>query len=322
MLTIILLAFSLIGIIGLTVGNRFILIIFAACMTLILIASITIYAIERTEQDASKPKVPYYTSLPAAQSDLTAAHADRGTRMRSFVSKLLNRNQQTPTPTTDSITGRNSKRQRKYPSSRLDPEIVNGTRGSSRNQLRRLPSQSVPAPQAVDDYSDESNGLVHMLLSSPPETLPFARSGLVVDDKQKLVAEATATATKLAEQPTRKSQQEEYKDQDLMDESNMVESQQWIAYERRLYERYLDIVSQSIDLVLLSILASWMALLLDEESDQCFGNARGSSKQARSGGAGRASKHEAPIYNYNGVRYSIKPDETAADSTPSRVIVR
>lgn len=335
MLTIILLAFSLIGIIGLTVGNRFILIIFAACMTLILIASITIYAIGKTEPDASKPKVPYFTNvLHHQQSDLgSATEQMRGNRMKSFVNKLFNRGQHTQTTNSSKQTGAANKRTRNKPT--RPPSSLIGQQNSSAsrtNQKRLQPAQSLlHLPQAVEDYSDESTGVVHLLLSSQAAAeLPFARTGLVADNDNSLDERPEPPPPKAVESGSRKHQETSAAaevDMDGLttdDGSNMVPSQQWIVYERHLYERYLDMVSQSIDLIMLTILASWMALLLDEDSDQCFGTTRGSKSHSSGGGhtsGGGGGKHsEVPIYNYNGVRYSIKPDE-AADSLPSRVVV-
>lgn len=325
MLTIILLAFSLIGMIGLTVGNRFILIIFAACMTLILIASITIYAIGRTEHDANQPKVPYYTS--AIQSD-HLSNVERGNRVKSFVNKLLNRNQQT------NSTRPPTKKTRKFPSlvnsPRKDSPDTSTTFVAGNKQVpapKRQPSPTLPAPsakpvaQALEDYSDESASL--LLLAAPQDVeLPqISRSAVGIEDARGASELARPEQTVARRGPQDSIGGGSGSQESDQDESSMVESQQWIAYERRLYERYLNMVSQSIDLVMLTILASWMALLLDEDSDQCFGS-------ARSGGAARkqrhnnpATRHEAPIYNYNGVRYSIKPGDEAADS-PSRVLVR
>lgn len=60
-----------------------------------------------------------------------------------------------------------------------------------------------------------------------------------------------------------------------------VESEQWVAYERHQYQRYLNMVSLAIDLVMHTILAAWMALLLDEDSDQCFGGGGGGKGHRR-----------------------------------------
>lgn len=327
MLTIILLAFSLIGIIGLTVGNRFILIIFAACMTLILIASITIYAIGRTEPDASKPKVPYYSNSPLHAADgSSSADQSRTNRMKSFVNKLLNRNQQ---------PNDNAAKPKRLRNNKPRPQTQSGDQDSPgvtrRTATARRPSLPL-ASQTIDDYSDEPNGggVVHLLLSPQDTDLPVARSGLDESTAggQLPIAQLDSTG-KLSRDRTQQQQEVApasvvgAASQAVGDESNMIQSQQWVVYERRLYERYLEIVSQSIDLIMLTILASWMALLLDEESDQCFGSGGTGSRGARGKvHAGSADgKQEAPIYNYNGVRYSIKPGDEAADS-PSRVVVR
>lgn len=326
MLTIILLAFSIIGIIGLIVGNRFILIIFAACMALIFIASIVIYAYGKSESDSLQPKVPYYINAPVELQTLSNSgdkrnQGDPNTKLKTLVNKLLNRNQQND-------AGKSKKGARKQNRTRtiLDPNLRNARR--SMNRKIAINSSSIPilpliSPSILDDYSDESApSFVDLHLLSPD--LAVSRSGLptpgqgkasevmkTVDGSVDIVNNINVSDLQLSGKLSETKAAE-----DLGDDVNQVQSEQWILYERYLYERYLDMVSQSIDLILHTILASWMALLLDEDSDQCFGTKHTKRKPTRGSSHPAA---EVPTYSYNGVRYSIRPD---MNDSPARVVVR
>lgn len=310
MLTIVLLAFSLIGIIGLTIGNRFILIIFAACMTLILIASITIYAIARSEVDANQPKVPYFTTIQEHNAPDKRANTETS-RLKSLVNKLLNRNEK-----------ETNKNKNKWRKSRNRTSTVNPNLSQRAMSKKLLINSSIPvlSPTVLDDYSDEPQSIVHLQII--PAELPVARSSS--SSSQDITTNTKPRNQDIAELKTsidldggnQINAQDTEKDQNREpDESNRVQSDQWIVYERHLYERYLNIVSQSIDLVFHIILASWMALLLDEDADQCFGT---KSTSHRSSQPVHHSK-DPPQYNYNGVRYSIRPD---TNDSPARVTVR
>lgn len=314
MITIILLAFSLIGLIGLVIGNRFILIIFSASMTLILIASITIYAIGKTEPDSMKPKVPYYTN-PSDQDSDSKRPGDPN-KLKSLVGKWLNRNQDT-------------KRNKKSRTNRTRSDLV-------QQQKQRIVSKKYPtnsrlplvAPAILDDYTDESTSLSQFQLIQPPtNTRSMPVGGITIDDTRNTSALGlkkpssiqvdgvySGGADKLDRLSEHPNQDHASSDHDS-DDVGQVENEQWINYERYLYERYLNIVSQSIDLIMHSILAAWMALLLDEDADQCFG-----SKSSRRNSRHRSRpSREAPVYNYNGVRYSIRPD---VNDSPTRIVVR
>lgn len=325
MLTIILLAFSIIGIIGLIIGNRFILIIFAACMALIFIASIVIYAYGRSESDSLQPKVPYYINSPMDSTNSgDKGSSDSGhNKLKSLVNKWLNRNQQPE-------AGKGNKGNRKQNKTRLgfNPNQRNSRRSMNR-KLSINSSSSVPilpliSPSMLDDYPDESApNFVNLQLL--PTNLPIARSSLpaVVDGRTSGILKTLDGSIDMVNEVNISGQQPsgklfEKKTLDDIDEEdvNQVQNEQWIVYERYIYEKYLDMVSQSIDLILHTILASWMALLLDEDSDQCFGTKSSKHKTAR--GPGHPAP-EAPTYNYNGVRYSIRPD---MNDSPARVVVR
>lgn len=319
MITIILLAFSVIGLIGLVIGNRFILIVFSASMTLILIASITIYAIGKTDQDSMKPKVPYYTTIPLEPADDNAKRGDNDeNRLKSLVGKWFNRDIQS--------SSRNKKgRNNRTRSGSSSPQRINNSR---QRMIAKKSSQNTSLPLTIspvilDDYTDESSGLVHVQVPLEPQS-PDSRSLATAKDQlidpsgtgssKQLDGNKNERDNKLVNKLLSEQQRAEMTpDSDPLGESPKVESEQWVAYERYLYERYLNIISQSIDLVLLTILAAWMALLLDEDSDQCFGT-KSSTHKDRS-----HSVKEAPVYNYNGVRYSIRPD---VGDSPARVIVR
>lgn len=305
MLIIILIAFSLIGIIGLTIGNRFILIIFAACMTLILIASITIYAIGRSEVDANQPKVPYFTT---ANSDEYSPVNKRGnsatSKLKSLVNQLFNRDEK------DTIRNRNNKWRKNKNRTNSDLSQRSGQKTINKKFLMNT-SLSVVSPAILDDYSDEPQSFAQLqLLTADMPVGRFASSQNIV---------STSTKSKNQDIVGQKSTTSDVGTMDKdsnkePDESNRIQSEQWVIYERHLYEKYLNIVSQSIDLVFLAILASWMALLLDEEADQCFGTISSSHKPK----SGHHSK-DPPVYNYNGVRYSIRPD---TNDSPTRAMVR
>lgn len=313
MLTIILLAFSLIGIIGLSIGNRFVLIIFAACITLILIASITIYAINKTGEDTMKPKVPYYTTNPVEASESSNQPSGRQSTRKG----------QQNSPSSNPKSKIKSKAR---PGSRSQDVIQRISKLTQVNENHNRNNNSSPSlsmlinPNALEESSDEpvasSKGSVLRLidLQTAGELIPK------VEPQSKLAN-------------LRSSDQEDVATEQ-QDSPDRVQNEQWIAYERYLYERYLNMLSQSIDLVMLIILSSWLALLLDEESDQCFG--MGTSNQGsddrrnkydsshRSSGNHRSSaksgQNVQSIYNYNGVRYSIRPD--TANESPTRVVVR
>lgn len=332
MLTIILLAFSVIGLIGLVIGNRFILIVFSASMTLILIASITIYAIGKTDQDTMRPKVPYYVNVPFdrdAGDKYSTESKDGESRQstKSLVSKWLQqRNSQIQTNSQqDGSTSARAKKTGRYNQNRTRQALAQAQRSNLtrlRSSKKSLGNQLTVSPVILDDYSDEPQQNVlnvplggdlqsRSMASIRPLEEPAGSSVRPVD----VTADVSLLAKPLKKTPVLAKQTI----QDISGpnpttgsgdngDDQMVEDEQWVAYEQQLYERYLSIVSQSIDLVLLIILAGWMALLLDEDSDQCFGTAE---RRQRS----QAAK-EAPVYNYNGVRYSIRPD---ASESPGRL---
>lgn len=289
MLTIILIVFSLIGLIGLFIGNRFILIIFAACMTLILIASITIYTIGNTEQDPMQPKVPYYTSGPSNSNQ--AASFERGSPRRKEPSKIK------------SLVGRVFGRVPLRPGMRQNKTLP-GPRSSSFNRAEQSPGFISTYLDDTDDPSMDAR------LEQLNAVSPSTRLGALDHPEGDLA--------KMKNIDSKPSSYADSQQQDSSNDLNLVRSEQWVAYEHLLYERYLNIVSQSVDLVLQTILASWMALLLDEDSDQCFGNKPARLDRVRLQSDLR--RKEDPVYNYNGVRYSIRPDST--NESPSRVLVR
>lgn len=333
MLTIILLAFSLIGLIGLTIGNRFILITFAACTTLILIASITIYAINRSEKDALKPKIPYYISSQEADERRNAANADQS-KLKSLVNKFLNRNQR---PSDQASTGPRlpgakgrargqgaAANRSRYGSQQQIADApktrsVSGVANNYHNKLLTSNNSSsiVMLVAPLDDYTDEPASIA---LGSLNDLQTGSRSTVAAASKSGAIPPIEMLRGKQA------SVGAEQQQDSSQDDGDLVPSEQWIAYERHLYEKYLNIVSQSIDLIMQTILASWMALLLDEDSDQCFGgssstrSAYGANTSAgrrhSSGAHDRGStSSKAPVYNYNGVRYSIRPDTGSESPT-------
>jgi hypothetical protein len=341
MITIILLAFSVIGLIGLVIGNRFILIIFSASMTLILIASITIYAIGRTDEDTLKPKVPYYTTRQAYQETIekrlrSSTNDDRKDhRFRSLIDRWLTTNN---SKNSKEEPMRNKNRQRSNSKLRNNTVSVPAV-----TQYRSDPAKSVVGKKVAsfvrqpniqtttrlsaltfDELSDESTpdlntGEPSSLDARIPTTAAANQQQsntpnlLTKDTGQKLTLSPIG---KRLQSPIDNEPDQDSDEDDLLNSDDKVESEQWVAYERYLYEQYLNIVSQSIDLVMHTILAAWMALLLDEDSDQCFGpRTQPSSSMV---GIGRTSSKAPPVYNYNGVRYSIRPD---VDDSFARVVV-
>lgn len=306
MLNIILLAFSLIGIIGLTISNRFVLIIFAACMTLILIASITIYAIGRTEEDVRRPKVPYYTTNLAGDAEQTS-RAEHPTRQTGRVA---------------------SSRWRQQPASSRAAK-TRGPKGTTRGDRRpvQVNSSNSQLSMLLDSYSLEEFADEPTTSIDPIGKLLIAGKPIISDEINTL---DTVSASLRSSEQLRKEQEDPLIE--LQDSPDRIQSDKWIAYERYLYQKYLDILSQSIDLIMHTILGSWLALLLDEDSDQCFGVVGGSSSERATRGkddANRSSRrysvdtgarNSQAIYNYNGVRYSIRPD--TANEPPTRVVVR
>lgn len=309
MLTIILLAFSMIGLVGLIIGNRFILIIFSASMTLILIASITIYAIGRTEQDSRKPKVPYYLNLPAeSSSNENKRPAEQATRSNPATGNKWLAGHQTDLKA----------RKLKFNRTRIahDPRTL-GSRTLSKKSL--YSNQVHQLQDSVEDYADESESLIKNFNLQSARLLINARSLAAFKDKTNksnlpAIEVTTDELEKDSPKVAKKLAPQRDKDLDLdSDDTPKVENEQWVTYERYLYEKYLNILSLSIDLVLQSILAAWMALLLDEDSDQCFG-----SKSSQKNRKKAHKAKEPPVYNYKGVRYSIRP-ETQESST--RIVV-
>lgn len=296
MITIIVLAFTLIGIIGLTVGNRLVLLIFAACMTLILIASITIYAIGVTKRDAIKPRVPYYTTSPPA----------------------YNSNQPQVEPNIRQVGRIASPTKKQHETSRSKSRAHKGTKDhSNKTHINVSNSQHsmIVNPSSLEEFSDEptnsKGSLVKILGVEKP---------LMINRQDKTIRSDVAT-TKLDPEDSSMEQQ---------DSPDRVQSDQWIIYERLIYERYLEILSQSIDLIMHTILASWLALLLDDTSDQCFGFGFGASPVAKNGdpihlrhsSSKAGARDSQAIYSYNGVRYSIRPDTADNyDDSPARIVV-
>lgn len=335
MITIILLAFSVIGLIGLVIGNRFVLIIFSASMTLILIATITIYAVGSTQEDSLKPKVPYYINIvpeqDAYERNLANSPLSKGrqagdvgdNKLKSLVDKWLNKNN-------DHSRNKNHR----YNKTRANSRASNSRLKATQRRNQSSPATTTPLnPALVDELSDEPTGLSHDAMVDNSLAAINARSSLMVSrgadqlggERSSDISARTQSLSSDAgkklnyEQPPRQESDQSEADGFA---GEQVESEQWVAYERYLYERYLNIISQSIDLIMLSILAAWMALLLDEDSDHCFGPKASSShgrRNTRANAGRQASSGKAlPVYNYNGVRYSIRPD---ADDSPTHIVV-
>lgn len=325
MLTIIVLAFSVIGLIGLVIGNRFILIIFSASTMLILIASITIYAIGTTEQDSMRPKVPYFTTLSLVDHEPGSQSRRQGqdSKLKSLVGRWLNKNQDQRGQERNRKSNSSNNKTLRGSSPSQRPR-VDGSRSSKSTSKKSPPNEqilpSTVSPALLDDYSDDAGSIQH--LQVPLGELHSNARAYLATTKGPLDSKRTSVGGQQQESElkSRKLLEQRLDDPAEPDPGAFaqVESEQWVAYERYLYERYLDMVSQSIDLFLHSILAAWMALLLDEDSDQCFGSKSSSPGAKRSRRASQGGK-EAPVYNYNGVRYSIRPD---VGESPTRVVVR
>lgn len=330
MITIILLAFSVIGLLGLFIGNRFILIIFSASMTLILIASITIYAISRTDQDSMRPKVPYYTNVPIDQLDDAVSKRlgmpESENRLKSIVGKWFNKQQRDGSTTTtknrsrlnrtrlqsnQAQRGENNKLRQitkkspilaATPMHMLNPELLDDLSDDPTNPIR-------PTDAATDSHDDgiDSRSFLKQISGGSRDRIytPIVNEDSIDADRNKQSKSEMSSHT---------IDQSKDREHDRVD-FTQVESDQWVAYERYLYEKYLHIVSQSIDLVLLTILSAWMALLLDDDSDHCFNSKNNSRRKV---GQTTISAKEAPVYNYNGVRYSIKSD---LPESPTRVVI-
>lgn len=310
MLTIIVLAFSLIGIVGLSIENRFVLIIFAACMTLILIASITIYAIGRTEEDSMKPKVPYYTTASVnVNSDPSDQLARSVGRQTPRVNQLGKKQE----------TSIKSKQKGSKANSKLGSSTATGNRQLGLANLTSRVAMLINA-EPLEESSDDLTTVALPISRTLESVVALSQAPGVKSDKR------------LANLRAAESQRRELEDQimEQQDSPDRVQNDQWVAYERYIYERYLNILSQSIDLIMHTILASWLALLIDEDSDQCFSVSGNNNKPAEShrsakhssshSSSRKSAKNSETIYNYNGVRYSIRPD--TANESPTRVVVR
>jgi len=328
MITIIMLAFSVIGLLGLFIGNRFILIIFSASMTLIMIASITIYAIGRTGQDSMRPKVPYYTRVPIDQlhdtlSKQLGSHHDGHGKLKSLVGKWFNKSQsqQNATRKKSKPNGGSRTGQPLRPSSRSN---LNG----GRTPLGILTSSTIPPIINSEELTDESTNFASQLLEPREPELDQLVSGgsftrSAVERSNMVALDRESAFERKAEQMSLSDRVTGDKSSTELEEGTdytQVENEQWVNYEKYLYSRYMHIVSQSIDLVLLTILSGWMALLLDEDSDHCFGT----SKLERSGRTAKSRRasvagRELHTYNYNGVRYSIRSD---LNESPTRIVVQ
>lgn len=363
MLTVILLASSVIGIIGLTIGNRAILVIFAACTTLILIASITIYAINQIEEDPMKPRIPYYTTTTVNLDNQVLSAIPSSEQKRPRVVGSTNKTrygnqrrklQINPTTTTTSPTtivlGKFEISDVLIPTEHaLNAAIIHRQEGAALaptaaklvSSKSYLPAGNIfPASASTDDKTSYSSRIGEVLAKSDRKQnirdmsqlgkqtklsqITNKSSNILTNDKLTPLDQLTSNGMSQADLDA---------NLDLQDSPNRVPNEMWIAYERHLYEKYLAILSRSIDLVLQTIMASWMALLLDDESDQCFGSGKmGSNRLADSSQPStsqhRSNKHntrhnkhphqQQTVYNYNGVRYSIKPD-TAFESTVTMV---
>lgn len=407
MLTIILLAFSLIGIIGLVISNRFILIVFAACMTLILIASITIYAIGRTEEDSQKPRVPYYTTIGSAtdspqlaiqsigdSSQTSSSIITSSQRLRPNQNFLLVNKSLTSRPGRKKGTGDPSDHHSRVFSGRHRPitsgaserprsPVLDGAAGSqlagstiivagssleqdlnddpTSIQVTSIPIVGQIANRSLNRWNgkrldvDVTNDATTLMDQQQAIKNSRLYNKIPPNMKQPTGSSSSMTANILAMNPTASISASAPGDQDstvsaadeAQDSPYKVTNEQWVAYEHQLYERYLAILSQSIDLVMQTILASWMALLLDEDSDQCFGTTKVGASSGRDSSSARQSsshprrsnpkrqqsssshhqnrssnlaKNSQAIYNYNGVRYSIRPD--TASEPPTRLVVR
>ena len=184
MITIILLAFSVIGLIGLVIGNRFILIIFSASMTLILIASITIYAIGKTEEDSMKPKVPYYTNLVPEQdayeralSKSTSRLGDTDNKLKSLVDKWLSKHN--PTDQTRNKGTRYNKTR-----SNMKPNSSKLKTASRKAQSTSTVATTIISPALLDDLSDEPMSMMQditregqVLVSAPVLVIIWLNAG-------------------------------------------------------------------------------------------------------------------------------------------------
>lgn len=304
MIVIILIAFCLIGLIGITIENRCILVVYAISMCLIMLASIIIYAVGTTNQSGHQPKMPYYEKItPSKQVQST----DILSSLRS-VKSVRNLNQ-----------AKNRLNQ-----SRIGMGINNNNRNDRDIVKRKIISKTRSSEKDYEyDASldvvtkKNNNSKINLDMLSDYE---YVHPDDIKNDpssSDKSSEPTTTTSTTMATDTMRKTNAIlPIKDSDIDDEDDLDDDDNrrvnpaWVAYENRLYEKYLDIISQSIDLILHSITAFWLALLLDEDSDRCFS---GQSSTSNIPGFG---KEPAPVYNYNGVRYSIK------DSDAVRVLVK
>lgn len=299
----------MIGLVGLVIGNRFILIIFSASMTLILIASITIYAIGRTENDSMKPKVPYYLSLPI--ENISSGDSRK-------VGDQVTRPGAGPINKWPNVQSPDSK-SRRPKTNRTRLGLETRLRGSRTLIKKSLPVDTNRLQEQFEDYTDESEALMKNFNLLSAKLLVNARSlGPVKDKNNKLNLSASdipaddtdRDLSRILKKPVIQRDKDVEPDSD---DSSKVENEQWISYERYLYEKYLNIISLSIDLIMHTILSAWMALLLDEDSDQCFGS-KASTKSRKKA----LRDKDTPVYNYKGVRYSIRPEP---QESTTRIVV-
>lgn len=399
LLTIIVIALSASGLIGLTIKNRFMLLVFAISSCLILIATTIIYSVlsnsitsvpikQQTNQldtipdsisssyhhsvnsnfrhwqpSESPPRKGHRKQFPNKDSrNKTTISSNTTTSSRDKLRALLEKVNASPidkqTPTNHkSVNNKTSRKLNKYNSNTSNTNFDSSPE-SIIDSTALSPSMLISANNEVDDNLDyhQPTASAHRHLIEALSSPSFAISS-GNNHKQSLAA-ATANTGKVKVKSFNTNQQrnndrkaisnynndenvdgnendsDEHED-DIIDIDNVSsrKKQQLLASKennkKRAFARYQSVVSQSIDLVIIAILAFWMALLIDEDSDWCFGSGEANSaarrrrplvsepsneSDANVAGSGRKPSKVPEVleYNYNGVRYSIRPDDAVA----------
>lgn len=352
-LTIIVILFSTLGLIGLTIKNRFLLLVYAVSATLILIATIIIYSIDISTTSASFAEDLNEAAIESLQQERMKEHSSRkahnlyhrynerkfrnksssnsnDAKLNLLLNKLMRQRQQRTMDAqlVENLSGEQQSQQhqqatRQYVPSRiksgLAEHLSNKQRAGSKTKSKQANQTVVTlATLPLDDYSDPL-GSMQAIVVAPVETA------------EQLLKNANVRIT--TELPFSQNNNNNASSVDSALEDEEFELSLKIARQRNAhrdrieFERYQNVVSKAIDLVLHSLLAFWIALLIEDDANWCFGSSSQSrkGKQRRRGSSAfysnsrvMANDRKPSEYNYNGVRYSIRPDDLDANRLPMR----
>lgn len=310
-LTILFLSSALIGLVGLTMQNRWLLVLFAASMSLMLVASITVYAlgngnIPLTNQLFANIRPPTVHSTTTKTTRLTDPHHAIS---KSKQAKLTN--QTSEEPVTSSVSGRQQK-------------IAQLSENFKLNQGVDLFGRSLLQLEGIWDQLSEETASEIVIPSQDDKNI------IQLDITNKLIrkdaGQAKQMRTLLQTNPTATTpdQQGIYNNDQITQDD--AEEQENLSLERTRnkirmqldFDQYQKVLSICIELAMQGVLALWMAALIEPSHKSLCAAFYISSNANRSASyhteahrKKRTRNKNQAVYNYNGIRYSIRPNTSA-----------